>query len=64
MRLVRRTVKDGNYKVEWRDATKIGMQAHGEEFAKAFEKAANALGISESDVDAYVAEIESHAQKN
>jgi hypothetical protein len=49
--------------VEWRDATKTGMQAHGDEFAVAFQRAADALGISESDIDAYASELEAHAQK-
>jgi hypothetical protein len=63
MRLVRRSVRDGNYKVEWRDATKGGMQAHGDEFAAAFQRAADALDISESDIDAYASELEAHAQR-
>jgi hypothetical protein len=62
MRLIRRVVKDGTYKVDGRPATKDDMQQHGDEFASMFERAANALGITESDIDAYASAIEAHGQ--
>src|SRR5262249_32287308 len=51
--LIRRTMREGNYKIDQRPASKDGMQQHGNDFAAAYAQAAKALGITEADVDAY-----------
>jgi hypothetical protein len=61
MHLVRRDVNAGKYKVVIKHVSKTSMQTHGDNFSIAFSKAAEANGIKESDLDAYVLEIESHA---
>jgi predicted phage tail protein len=60
--LVRRDVKNGKYNVEVRAVNKATMQTHAERFAEAFQAAAVANNVREEDIDAYVIEIESHAQ--
>jgi hypothetical protein len=62
MHLVRRDVKGGKYKVDIREVNTISMDKHGFDFQSAFQKAADLNGIRDEDVDAYVLEIESHAQ--
>ena len=60
LHLIRREIKPGGYSVERRVVTVDGMQSHAGQFAASFERAANELGISETDIDAYSREIESH----
>jgi len=62
MHLVRRDVKGGKYKVDIREVNTAKMQKHGDEFQSAFQKAADLNRVRDEDVDAYVLEIESHAQ--
>ena len=62
MHLVRRDVKNGKYNVEVRAVSKEIMQTHASRFADAFQAAASANNVYEVDIDAYVREIESHAQ--
>jgi hypothetical protein len=60
MRLVRRDLKNGKYKVESCEVSKSSMQAHGDNIARAFQKAADVLNINDDDVDTYVEAIERH----
>jgi hypothetical protein len=62
MRLVRREVKNGKYKVDSREVGKVSMQNHGDNFARAFQKACAVVSISDDDVDAYTRAIEGHEQ--
>jgi hypothetical protein len=62
MKLVRRTVKNGNYDVDLRPVTDTGMKQHVDQFTNAFLEALQGLGIAEEDIDAYSTAIESHGQ--
>jgi hypothetical protein len=61
---IRRSAKQGKYNVEVAVETVSSIQGHSDQFAAALEKASKALNITPEDVDAYVAEIESHASKD
>jgi hypothetical protein len=54
-------LRGGHYSVRLRDVSATTMLGHGHQFAQAVEIATKALGITETDVDDYSRQIESHA---